>query len=114
MLRDTGSAGEVLLTQWSAVLGTGLAIQEHVNQTRAIATLAEKGDDKLWAQLLGKKVVFWLPEDSRSIARCLASFLKRALPDKRPSSLRLIAPIPLYPVMSTVAKVADLVAPSAW
>ena len=55
MLRDTGSAGEVLLTQWSAVLGTGLASQEHVRQTRAIATLAEKGDDKLWDQLLGKR-----------------------------------------------------------
>ena len=51
---------------------------------------------------------FWLPEDAGSIARCLSTFLRRVLPDQRQASLRLVAPAPLFPGISTVAKVTDL------
>ena len=76
-------------------------------KTREIATIAERGNDKVWGKTVGGNIVMWVPMDGNAISRCCTSLLRRG-PDSRPSSIRLVAQIPLLPGMQSVEKVTDL------
>jgi len=109
LLRSTSQAGEeVVLTQWSDVLRSGLATAEQAQHDRAIASLMDKGDAKAWDELIGHKVVMRAPEDANAVTRLLATFLRRAQPAQRPASIRLAAPILLMPGMTTPSQIMDL------
>ena len=98
---------ELLLTQWSNISQQARISAQSVADSRGIATLAEKGDEKLWDWCCGKSVVLWAPQDTNALTRCLAAFLRRT-PGRRPFSVRMLAPIDLLPGMSTVEGVTDL------
>ena len=75
---------------------------------RAFATLAEKGDQRAWDEIIGHAATFWLPSDNNATTRLLAAFLKRTRPDQRPRTVRLVAPIPLYVGATSVTQILDL------
>jgi len=106
--RDAIGGAEDVLTQWSNIAALGDVSADSVAITRRLAGLAEKGDPRLWDELAGRRVVLWAPTDSGALGRLLSAFLKRADPQNRPLTLRLSAPIALFPGMATLAQVEAL------
>jgi len=108
LLRNSGTAGELYLTQWSSVLPSTTLSATDIQNARTFATLAERGDAAAWRSVAGHAVAFWVPEDPSQAARLLKSFLEIADPALRPRSVRMIAPIPLVAGAKSVDQVLDL------
>ena len=98
----------VIATQWSDVLGLKLQEPADICRARNLAALAEKGDDKFWAETVGSQVVMWAPADANALTRFLSQYLRRTSPESRPDSLYLVAPIPLQVGMGSMETITDL------
>eukprot|EP00959_Pyramimonas_sp_CCMP1952_P361684 7574763-Pyramimonas_sp.AAC.1 len=59
--------------QWSVIL-SGDVEEDDVVWARAVAALAEKGDCKVLAELVGKAVTIWVPSDHNALTLLLANF----------------------------------------
>ena len=99
---------ELPITQWSKILNPASLSDIELVQVRELANLAEKGDEKIWDRLQGKDVLLWAPSDNIALTRILAALLRRAGSDRRPTALRMIAPVPLLAGMNTVESITDL------
>jgi len=99
---------ELPITQWSKILNPGSLSHIKLVHVRELANLAEKGDEKIWDRLQGKDVLLWAPSDNNALARILAALLRRAGSDRRPTALRMIAPVPLLAGMNTAESITDL------
>jgi len=96
---------EEVYTQLSTVLDP---TNQDVAYNRSVATDAGKGNDTLWHQLAGRRVVLWSPDDANAVTRLAASYLRCSDPNRRPLSVRFIAAIPLHTGMGSVQQVRDL------
>ena len=114
LLRESAPGDdELLYTQWSDVLGVVKTLQpdtatQVLRATRDINTLSEKGDASFWQHAAGRRIVVWAPSDTNALARCLAAGLRIADATQRPLSVRMVAPVPLLPGMSSISGVMDL------
>jgi len=106
--RDALGGTEDILTQWSNVAALPGVHSAEIASTREIAALAEKGNGAVWDRLAGRRVVLWAPDDGGACARLLKAFQDRIQPGQLPTSVRLIAPISLFPGMASVEQVEDL------
>ena len=107
-LQSLVPAGTFIGTQWSDVLRLSIQSPSVINKSRSLARLAEKGDEKLWTEILGQDVVLWAPADNNTITRVLSQFLRRTSPESRPTSICLIVSIPLKDGMHSVDNILDL------
>ena len=96
---------EEVYTQLSTVLDP---TNQDVAYNRSVATDAGKGNDTLWHQLAGRRVVLWSPDDANAVTRLAASYLRCSDPNRRPLSVRFVAAIPLHTGMGSVQQVRDL------
>jgi len=96
---------EEVYTQLSTVLDP---TNQDVAYNRSVATDAGKGNDTLWHQLAGRRVVLWSPDDANAVTRLAASYLRCSDPNRRPLSVRFIAAIPLHTGMGSAQQVRDL------
>ncbi len=95
------------LTQWSDVLRSGVATAAAIAETRNLANLLQKGDERFLDKLQGQEVVVWSPLDNNGLTRSLAALMRRLHSGRHPSKLRLLAPFQKMPHMSTVEAITD-------
>ncbi|CAK0855973.1 unnamed protein product [Prorocentrum cordatum] len=106
--QDGGSDNTLYLTQWSGIFDSSLYTRSQLRDIRDFAALVEKGGDKIWDKVQGKHVVMWVPSDANAASRCRAALLRRAAPDRRPTSLRFVSEIPLLPAMESASNITDV------
>ena len=107
VISDTkADAQEQCFTQWSNLLGAPSEAAQ-VSTSRAAATLLEKGDGKFWDQMGSTPFLAWCPADINALSRTIATYIRRAQTQPRPTYFRLAAPLNLLPGMSSVDKVLD-------
>jgi hypothetical protein len=107
LIEDTAEfLDEEILLSWSDVLNESKPLSV-LEDSRKIADLAEKGDEKLWDALANRSVVLWAPTDKNALARCLSTLLRRSGPGSRPKSLRLVVNMPLAHGANSVQQVLD-------
>ena len=101
------SADDLLLTQWSNILGSSLP-PRRIQETREVAALAEKGDPKVWEQLRGKAVTMWAPTSGNALTRLLSALLRLAGSQDSPTSVRFVVPFQLQPGSASPETIMDL------
>ena len=102
------NAGEWIVTQWSELLETTLRRPVTIDRSRQLAAMSERGDKKVLDELKGQAATLWLPADKNQATRLLKNYLSRTEAAQRPTSLRMIVPVPLYPEVSSVKSLLDL------
>ncbi|CAK0862987.1 unnamed protein product [Prorocentrum cordatum] len=97
-----------LYTQWSDMLRCASPPVASVAYSQALATLAEKGDDRVCDTVAGKHVVMWAPSDASALSRCLASFFRSTAEDARPATLIFLSTMPCTAGMNSVRSITDI------
>ena len=86
--------GVGIRTQWSNLGKVSGVFEDMVNNARALATLAEKGDERFWDIVALRTVMIWAPSDLNALIRLLAHYSRRRTPNERPENIYFLVAMP--------------------